>query len=40
MNITMKEVSLNDYQKMAMETAIYPLPIIYQHLGWQEKLAK
>lgn len=33
MNITMKEVSLNDYQKMAMETAIYPLPIIYPALG-------
>lgn len=33
MEKTMKEVSLNDYQKMAMETAIYPLPIIYPALG-------
>lgn len=26
-------MTLNDYQKMALETAIYPLPIIYPALG-------
>lgn len=29
----MKEMTLNDYQSLAMETAIYPLPIIYPSLG-------
>lgn len=28
-----KELTLNEYQKMALETAIYPLPIIYPTLG-------
>ena len=28
-----KELPLNEYQKMAMETAIYPQPIIYPTLG-------
>lgn len=28
-----KELTLNEYQKMAMETAIYPQPIIYPTLG-------
>jgi len=28
-----KEMTLNDYQKMALETAIYPQPIIYPTLG-------
>ena len=26
-------MTLNDYQNLAMETAIYPLPIIYPSLG-------
>lgn len=29
----MKEMTLNEYQSKAMETAIYPLPIIYPTLG-------
>lgn len=29
----MKEMTLNEYQAKAMETAIYPLPIIYPTLG-------
>lgn len=28
-----KELTLNEYQKMALETAIYPQPIIYPTLG-------
>ena len=28
-----KELTLNEYQEMAMETAIYPQPIIYPTLG-------
>ena len=28
-----KELTLNQYQKMALETAIYPQPIIYPTLG-------
>lgn len=28
-----KVLTLNDYQKMALETAIYPEPIIYPSLG-------
>ena len=28
-----KELTLDEYQKMAMETAIYPQPIIYPTLG-------
>ena len=28
-----KELTLDEYQKMALETAIYPLPIIYPTLG-------
>lgn len=27
------EITLNEYQKMALETAIYPQPIIYPSLG-------
>ena len=29
----MEKLSLNEYQKMARETAIYPLPIIYPVIG-------
>lgn len=38
----MKEVNVNDYQKMAMETAIYPLPIIssIQYMDWLERQEK
>lgn len=28
-----KELSLNEYQKMALETAEYPMPIIYPTIG-------
>lgn len=28
-----EELTLNEYQKMALETAIYPQPIIYPTLG-------
>lgn len=28
-----KEMTLNEYQKLALETAIYPQPIIYPTLG-------
>lgn len=28
-----KELTLNEYQKLALETAIYPQPIIYPTLG-------
>lgn len=31
--IEKKELTLNQYQKMALETAIYPQPIIYPTLG-------
>ena len=29
----MNNMTLNEYQKKAMETAIYPMPIIYPSLG-------
>lgn len=28
-----KEMTLNDYQRLALETAIYPAPIVYPALG-------
>lgn len=32
-DMTEKELTLDEYQQMALETAIYPLPIIYPALG-------
>lgn len=32
-DMTEKELTLDEYQQMALETAIYPLPIIYPTLG-------
>lgn len=32
-NMEEKELTLDEYQQMALETAIYPLPIIYPTLG-------